>query len=362
MKKVVFLTGGTGFIGKYLIEKLVALPEIKLIYVLRREQSGNPSFNDSEMRKVEFITGDIAIKGLGLSFEDYDKICQEVDVIYHLAAEVNFVKPFSSLVNSNVNSLSELIAICKYGKKKILNFTSTLGAACSKDKNNNYIEDFPDKTPYYSDMGYLQSKYEAEKLLSEEDNRRDFVNIFRLGYITSHSKTGSCPYKNNQLMLFIKSCIQLGVYPNLKRLLNLTSVDFAADIMGLRDFMSSGGHVINLFNCSEYISWNELMSWFVKRGYDMKMTDFKSWQEQFLSAGKDNALFRLRLVYRKKNADDKILRFGKEIDKYRTDKLCYYVDKYGINMPAIKERLLPAMFNYLRSANFLPTSNKELAE
>lgn len=61
--------------------------------------------------------------------------------------------------------------------------------------------------------GYVLSKWVSEKILWNETDYGLKVAIFRPGNITGHSKTGMVHFENNHALLFLKSCIQLGVAP-----------------------------------------------------------------------------------------------------------------------------------------------------
>ena len=368
MGKIVFITGSTGFIGSHLLVKLLEKPNIDKIYLLCRmthptshnkgiqklrqafETFHLPTLNINH--KINIFAGDISQPNLGLSQNDYTTICYQADIIYHLAATVNHVKPYKNLEAANVNSVEECIKIANIGKQKIINYASTLGAAVKTDQNNMFVEDYPDKTTCTSNMGYLQTKYKAEKALAACKNQ-NFSNIFRLGYISGNSKNGVSLHSNNQLMLFIKSCIQLRYAPQIERLLNFTPVDFAVNIMTCPDFMRPGNQVINLVNCTQYISWNKLIAYINIHQHKVEQIKLEEWQKILLAHGRSNALFRLILLYRSKNAENKILQFGKKILSFKTEKITAYAHKYNITMPIINSGYLNMIFDYLDTTGFI---------
>jgi D-erythronate 2-dehydrogenase len=272
----ILLTGATGFIGAYLLNNLIDSPFVRNIYVLcRRINPENTKqrlidaynkFSINELdslvntKNVRIIEGDITQADLGVTQEIYDELCQEVDVIHHIAARVNHIRPYEVLKSANVDSLADIITIARTGKPKIVNFVSTLGSASKKDAQGYYTEDFPDDTPWHSDMGYLLSKWEAEKLLSAFHKEGGKTNLFRLGYISGHSQTGAALFADNQFMLFIKSCIQLGYAPELRRTINFTPIDYTTAIMGQPQYLNQGGEVLNLFNYNGLIRWDEIVT------------------------------------------------------------------------------------------------------
>lgn len=93
----IFVTGGTGFLGKVLLEKLLrSCPTLDTIYVLVRQKKGQnaesrmdqvfeePLYNRLAQEqpkfrhKVQIIDGDCALPGLGLSLEDRQKLTEKV--------------------------------------------------------------------------------------------------------------------------------------------------------------------------------------------------------------------------------------------------------------------------------------------
>lgn len=222
-KKNVLLTGATGFIGSYLLADLLENKDIGRIYILSRKVDKN---NEKERlftafekfsvpgherlaaaTNISVIQGDITQPCLGISDAAFEELCSEVDVIHHIAARVNHIRPYEVLKAPNVDSVADIISIAQKGRDKIVNFVSTLGSAAKKDKDGRYVEAFPGNAVLNSDMGYLLSKWESERLLEKFQDQGGKVNLFRLGYISGHSHTGASLFTDNQFMLFIKSCI-----------------------------------------------------------------------------------------------------------------------------------------------------------
>ncbi|XP_023216456.1 putative fatty acyl-CoA reductase CG5065 [Centruroides sculpturatus] len=106
--KSVFVTGGTGFVGKVLLEKLLRSCDLKNIYVLIRNKHGvdpnsrlrkvfdnklydrlkkeKPNFFD----KVICIPGDFNSENIGINSDDYCMLRNNVSVIFHIGATVRF--------------------------------------------------------------------------------------------------------------------------------------------------------------------------------------------------------------------------------------------------------------------------------
>lgn len=367
----ILITGCTGFIGAWLIRELLANTSVGTIYALCRKTDPNnkrqrivDAYNEFlidgvehliNAKNVRIIDGDITKPSIGINPLDMQELCNEVDVIYHIAARVNHIRSYDILKGANVDSLADILTMAKKGKLKVVNFVSTLGSAAKKDFEGYYTEEFPDNTPWHSDMGYLLSKWEAEKLLTTFHNSGGKTNLFRLGYISGHSKTGAALFANNQFMLFIKSCIQMGYAPELARTINFTPIDYTIALMSDKKYMETGGEVLNLFNYKGLIDWGDIVNWLGSRGYPLKTVPFYEWQKMLLVADETNALHRFLPLYGSEGAHDKILRFGREIGKFRYENTRRMTESTGYNLPELKFELLDCYLHYLQNQDFLDT-------
>ncbi|XP_075988610.1 fatty acyl-CoA reductase wat-like [Anticarsia gemmatalis] len=129
--KTIFITGGFGFIGKQLIEKLLRACNIKKIYILGRSKKGktvrqrldhmltNPVFDLLRKKQPYFadklvpIEGNVEDIGLGLSERDRNIITEEVEIIFHGAATVSFDEPLRKATRTNVRGTRETIQLAK---------------------------------------------------------------------------------------------------------------------------------------------------------------------------------------------------------------------------------------------------------
>ncbi|XP_062531401.1 fatty acyl-CoA reductase wat isoform X3 [Bombyx mori] len=154
------ITGGTGFIGKQLIEKLLRSCDVKRIYILARSKKGlsmeerlqlqfkDPVYDNLRSQQPDFaqkvipVEGDISELGVGLNDEDRMKLEQEVNVIFHVAATTRFVEPLKKATFINVRGTREILELAKCCKNlRCFVHVSTAFFNATKSKINHTIEE-----------------------------------------------------------------------------------------------------------------------------------------------------------------------------------------------------------------------------
>ncbi|XP_053621774.1 fatty acyl-CoA reductase wat-like [Plodia interpunctella] len=146
----VLATGGTGFLGKLLVEKLLrSCPDIKKLFLLARPKKNKDivkrlqeQFDDvlydklrkehpDFLQKIAILEGDVGQIGLGLRDEDRTKVINEVEVIFHGAATVRFDEPLKTAVAINVRGTREMFLLARNCiKLKALVHISTAYSNC----------------------------------------------------------------------------------------------------------------------------------------------------------------------------------------------------------------------------------------
>ncbi|MDC4775866.1 hypothetical protein OHV98_16355, partial [Acinetobacter baumannii] len=109
-----------------------------------------------------------------------------------------------------------------------------------------------------------------------------------------------------------------------------------------------------LFNYSGLINWEDIVSWLNLRGYKIETIEFYEWQKKLLVDSENNALFRFLPLYGVEGSHNKILRFGREIDKFDFQNTVTATECLDYKLPVLKYELLDTYLRYLQSVEFLP--------
>ncbi|XP_014371659.2 putative fatty acyl-CoA reductase CG8306 [Papilio machaon] len=128
-----FITGGTGFVGLCLIEKILrTIPDVGKLYLLMRpkkgkeiskrleEFPGNPVFeklletgSKDVFNKLVAVAGDVGEDDLGLSQTDRDMLVNNVNVVIHSAATLDFEDNLKPTVKINILGTRRVMELCK---------------------------------------------------------------------------------------------------------------------------------------------------------------------------------------------------------------------------------------------------------
>ncbi|MFW9822365.1 MAG: NAD-dependent epimerase/dehydratase family protein [Candidatus Thorarchaeota archaeon] len=147
----ILITGGTGFIGAYLVKKLHDLGHT--IKLLVRKSSDVSAFQ--EFKNVEYIYGDIR------NFSSFNQNTGNIDIIYHLAAYTKIWAKDNSIYDEiNVNG-SENVAKLALEKDAKLIYVSSF-FAIGPYKIGDVVPDFE---TYERDIEFFMD-YERTKYLS----------------------------------------------------------------------------------------------------------------------------------------------------------------------------------------------------
>src|ERR1700741_3362524 len=200
----VLLTGGTGFVGPFLMKSLLEQTRAK-IYVLVRssdEQQGRERLRAAmesmgpcgmdlmgmfEARVIA-VCGDLGHPKLGLTQEAWDFLANKIDTVFHNGATVNYLFNYDLMRDANVLGTNEVVRLAFEGRPKEFNYVSTtfvFGWAVKSVLNETDLNENMELL----DFGYSQSKWVAEQVVVDARNRGLSTRIFRPALV-SPSVTG----------------------------------------------------------------------------------------------------------------------------------------------------------------------------
>ncbi len=183
-----FVTGGTGFIGRFLVEKLLSRGET--IYLLVQETS-MPRYEALLERvgatsdQVVAITGTLTAEKLGISDKDMALLKGKIKHFYHLAAIYDLYASAEVQEAVNVNGTRNAVKAAEEMQAGCFHQVSSIAAAGLY--RGTFREDMFDEAQKL-DNPYLKTKHESERVVREECKVP--WRVYRPGMVIGHTETG----------------------------------------------------------------------------------------------------------------------------------------------------------------------------
>jgi thioester reductase-like protein len=204
MPSQVLLTGGTGFIGPFLIKSLLEQTRAKIHVLVRssdekqgkqRLRAAMESMGPCEAELMEVfearvipVCGDLGQPMLGLMQETWDFLAREIDTVFHNGATVNYLFNYDLMRDANVLGTNEVVRLAFEGRPKEFNYVSTTFVFGWAVKSVLYETDHNEDMELL-DFGYSQSKWVAEQVVFDARRRGLSARVFRPALV-SPSITG----------------------------------------------------------------------------------------------------------------------------------------------------------------------------
>ena len=292
----VLVTGATGFLGAFLLAELLRTTgQSTRYYCLVRDRGsgqGRPGnrvletlksyglFRQSMKGRIVPVPGDISRPQMGLDNERYQELAEEIDLIFHCAASVNYAYPYAVAKPHTVDGTAEVLKFACTARTKTMQYISSNGVFPGGDDDpyleNSQIDVFVDRM----EGGYNQAKWVAERLVWSAVSRGLSAGIFRPGNIGHHSSTGTVN-PNDFQSLIIKACARSECAPLVPDWrFEMTPVDFI--VTAVAKFSDEPGHLGKVYNVVQQdpVTADSVFAHMENRGYVTDRVSLCDWKSR----------------------------------------------------------------------------------
>ena len=151
----ILVTGGTGFVGAYIIRELIQ--KGYTVRAIRRDTHKSPFYISSDiLNKVEWVPGDI------LDIVSLEEAMKNIDAVVHAAAKVSFKKSDrAEMFRTNIEGTANVVNLAlEAGIGKLVHISSV--AALGRTKNGDTVTEEKKWEESATNTFYALSKYHAE--------------------------------------------------------------------------------------------------------------------------------------------------------------------------------------------------------
>lgn len=297
----ILLTGVTGFLGFHIFNEILKMFKHCFIFTLIKCKNIGHGFERIEKMSLKqkidlpndwkkrtfIIVGDLSKPLLGLDELEFNKLCQKINLILHIAAIVNWIWNYSVLRQTNVVGTQTLLILATRFKLKPFIFVSSISTS-----SYNLDTDSISSGDCYSILkdeiiknhgGYAITKWVSELIVRRHISLGLPGCVIRPGMISGHSKKGSCNLTDFNIR-FLRNLIFSNSYFESQLKLEWIPVDFCShSIIKLTEYYLSlktylphvcTYHIQN----PNTITYSELSQIIIKMGYNLKLLSYQDWR------------------------------------------------------------------------------------
>jgi amino acid adenylation domain-containing protein/thioester reductase-like protein len=370
----VLLTGGTGFLGAHLLRELLNRTRAT-IYCLVRASDDERAFGrirnnvaahqlavEGIESRVRVIVGDLCKPRLGMSMDQYSRLSEQVDIVYHGGAAVNFLEPYGRIARNNVEGTRHVLEFAVEGKRKpihLISSTAVFGTLGYFKGDTRFLEDEGiERARDFVFGGYACTKWVSEQLAWAAARNGLPVSVYRCGLILGASESG-IGNNSDYISRLIKGCIQLeAVFDLPGKRENFIPVDVAAAgivAASLRsDSRDRAFHVVNPHEVLFRDFWDILRA----RGYRLDELSFDEWVQRLVAharMSRGNALYPLIPLFLEKVSDAQrtIVELFQDTPRFDTARFERCLADAGLECPSIDSSLVGRWLSHYQRSGFI---------
>ncbi|MER6917265.1 amino acid adenylation domain-containing protein [Streptomyces sp. NPDC000594] len=378
----ILLTGATGFVGAFLLRELLTRTDAEVHCLVRAdtEEAGRARLHavlapygietGAAAARLRIVPGDLAHDGLGIDTARWDGLRDELDTIVHSGAHVHHLSAYGRLRAANVEGTRTLLRLAAEGRPKRFHHVSTLGIFGAAEEPRLLTEDSPARgARHLAADGYVASKWVADLMVQEAAARGASARVYRLGRMWAESERGAIN-PDDMFCRLLLSCAALGCHPEGTAMqADLLPADIAARALvalALTDDGPDIGVVHHLHHPRQTATEPFLRVLDGLRGTRSEPVSVAEWLRRLRQAGEAGRdlpfLPYLDVFQQHVESTESTESTGTagstgsaepEADVYRNDRTLRALERLGVALPDVDERMMRDFWRHLESIGAL---------
>lgn len=312
----ILLTGGSGFLGAYLLAgQLNRWPDLQVKVLVRASDCAAGLaritqnldlyglWQEPWLKRIQPIVGDLALPRFGLTECEFHALAGQIGGILHNGAQLSQMAPYSQLASANVGGTRTVLDLAALHRPLPVELISSVAVYEARAYRNCELLETDDLSEWEGiHIGYSQTKWVSERLVLAAGRLGLPVRIYRPPLIAGHSVSGLW-HQDDLLHRLLRGCLELGLAPDIPWELDLVPVDYVADAVSVMAWQpAESGRCFHLHNPQSLLLADVLLG-LIQRGAPLRMVSMPVWLDA-LEQQPANPLHPIRAFFSRRWGED----------------------------------------------------------
>ena len=367
----ILLTGATGYLGIHLLNTLIAKTNAHIYCIIREKNNKNAVDRLHELynyyfkknlneNRITILSADITKDNLGLNQKNYTTLSNSINLIINSVANVRYYGSYDKFKKTNIDVVENLIKFSMQNNIKFVHI-STLGICGNILTTNSFSSTtFSENDFYigqsYTDNVYIQTKFEAEKLIYEYTNKGLNASIFRVGNLTGRRLDGMFQQniEDNAFYNILRMILKYKILPDtlFNEVLEFTPVDDCAKaIITLLLNLETNKFVFHIFN-DNYLLVKDFIEQIKSLGFETNILPGKEFKTTILQIANNFPEENILKGIINNLDDNSGLNLNFNINQKNTF-TNYYLNKLNCSWDIIDTNYLKKVITHIKKNNYI---------